>query len=419
MSSSKDRVYVTGLGAVSPLGCDVEQTWRNLIAGVSGADYIKSFDASHWPIKFGCEVKGMEQSAASEFGLPGRAISFGMKAVNEALENSGLNRKDLANPRCALSLGTSISSIDPSLANHFLGEKCDLSSSAQTAHLLGRHGLLNHPGALGGLLAQEYQIRGGTRTFHSACASSGQAIGHGFRQIKRGQADVVICLGADSLMAELMLSGFCLIGALSQRNDDPTGASRPFDRDRDGFVAGEGAAAMILESERNVLRREASVVAEVAGYGETASAYRITDLPENGRGIVEAMQGALEESGLSEQEVGYINAHGTSTQLNDRVEALAIRRVFGSRGARPKISSTKSQTGHLIAGAGAMEALFSILAIDRGVIPYNLNLNESDCGDDINFVQEESVRADIFASVSNSIGFGGTNTSLIFKKATN
>jgi 3-oxoacyl-[acyl-carrier-protein] synthase II len=219
------------------------------------------------------------------------------------------------------------------------------------------------------------------------------------------------------LAGELLLAGFCLIGALSKRNSDPKSASRPFDKDRDGFVASEGAAMLVLEEREHALKRGASIIAELVGYGETESAYRITDLPPNGRGIVEAMHGAVQESGLGYDQVNCINAHGTSTELNDRIEALAIRRVFGSRGCHPFVSSTKSVTGHLISAAGALEAAFSVLSIRDGVIPPTANLENTDCGDDINFVALRPKQAEVFAALSNSIGFGGTNTSLLFARS--
>jgi 3-oxoacyl-[acyl-carrier-protein] synthase II len=274
----------------------------------------------------------------------------------------------------------------------------------------------NHPGTLALVLSSRWQALGPTSTIHTACASSGQSLGQAFLQIQRGEADVMLAGGADSLAGELLLAGFCLLGALSRRNHDPEGASRPFDKDRDGFVAGEGAAMLVLEEREHAVARGATIYAELAGYGETESAYRITDLPENGRGIVEAMRHAIDDAGLSPSDIDYVNAHGTSTELNDRIEALAVRRLFGSRGHVPLVSSTKSEVGHLICAAGAMEAAFCVLSIRDNKVPPTRNLHKTDCGEDIDFVPHVMRQTRVNAALSNSVGFGGTNSVVAFKR---
>jgi 3-oxoacyl-[acyl-carrier-protein] synthase II len=419
------RVCVTGIGIVSPLGHSTESTWANVVEGKSGADYITQFAADTWPTTFACEVRNFELPEASVFAehraYLNRPSEFGVAAALEAVKNSGI--EGAVHPRrLGVSIGASIGAVSPHrLAKLLAG--IDLSaaspeiarqlSKSQSAHTV----LQNHPGTLAGVLSARWQARGPVSTIHTACASSGQSLGQAYLQIHRGDADAVIAGGADSLSGELLLAGFCLIGALSKRNSDPKLASRPFDKDRDGFVASEGAAMLILEEREHALRRGANIIAELVGYGETESAYRITDLPPNGRGIVEAMNLAIAESGLDLAQINYINAHGTSTELNDRIEALAVRRVFGSRGYSPFVSSTKSETGHLISAAGALEAAFSVLAIRDSIIPPTANLHQTDCGDDINFVAIRPKKTEVHAALSNSIGFGGTNTSLLFARS--
>jgi 3-oxoacyl-[acyl-carrier-protein] synthase II len=327
----------------------------------------------------------------------------------------------VAPERFGIAIGAGIGAISPKgLAEILAGMEVkeglpDLSRTVERSrdhHIV----LKNHPGTLAALLSARWLAHGPLTTIHTACASSGQSLGQAFMQIRRGEADAVLAGGADSLAGELLLAGFCLLGALSTRNDDPKAASRPFDKDRDGFVASEGAAMLILEERERARARGARIYAEVAGYAETESAYRITDLPENGRGIVEAMKLAVEDAALDFADIQYINAHGTSTQLNDRVEALAVRRVFGARGLRPMVSSTKSEVGHLISAAGAMEAAFSTLAVHDGKVPPTRNLYHSDCGDDIDFVAHTAREVPVQAALSNSIGFGGSNSVICVKR---
>jgi 3-oxoacyl-[acyl-carrier-protein] synthase II len=422
---SNRRVCVTGIGIVSPLGNDVEATWQNVVAGKSVAAPIKSFDADTWPTTFACEVTdfNLSNEAVSEEHklFLNRPSEFGIQAALEAMKNSGIDGK-VDTRRLGVSIGASIGAVSPHrLAKLLTGlnlsegttELPTVIARSNSAHMV----LQNHPGTLAGVIGARWQARGPVSTIHTACASSGQSIGQAYLQIKRGDADAVIAGGADSLAGEILLAGFCLIGALSKRNHDPKGASRPFDKDRDGFVASEGAAMLILEEREHAIKRGANIIAELVGYGETESAYRITDLPPNGRGIVEAMHIAINDSGMAFDQVGYVNAHGTSTELNDRIEALAIRRVFGSRNCKPMVSSTKSETGHLISAAGALEAAFCVLALRDGVIPPTANLHDTDCGDDIDFVALQPRRKQIEAALSNSIGFGGTNTAILFRRA--
>lgn len=418
------RVVITGIGIVSPLGHTREETWKRVLRGDSAARPITQFAAATWPTRIACEVR--------DFSLPDKALApelrsylnrpseFGVSAALEAITESGI--VGTVDPtRLGVSIGAGIGALSPQdLARMLAGMEVrdglpDLSATVEKTkepYMIIR----NHPGTLAALLSARWGALGPVTTIHTACASSGQSIGQAYLQIKRGEADAMIAGGADSLAGELLLAGFCLLGALSTRNDDPESASRPFDKDRDGFVASEGAAILILEERERALERKAQVYGEIAGYGETESAFRITDLPEDGRGIVEAMEIAIKDSGLKKSEIHHINAHGTSTQLNDRVEALAIRRVFGSNGFMPMISSTKSEIGHLISAAGAMEAAFTTLAVRDGVVPPTRNLWKSDCGEGIDLVAHEARRYPLYAAMSNSIGFGGSNSVVLIKR---
>ena len=408
---------------VSPLGNTREETWKRVLAGESGAGLITQFHAETWPTRIACEVKDFSLSpsavAEAQRKYLNRPSEFGVQAAYEAMLDSKIEGK--INPeRLGVSFGASIGAISPhGLSRLLSGMDIDthqdklhnLSSqveSADESYIV----MKNHPGTLAAVLSARWQALGPSTTIHTACASSGQSLGQAYLQIQRGDCDAVIAGGADSLAGELLLAGFCLLGALSTRNDDPAAASRPFDKDRDGFVASEGAAMMIIEEYEHAKARGAKIYAEISGYGETESAYRVTDLPENGRGIVEAMHLAVQEAGVDYGDVQYINAHGTSTELNDRVEALAIRSVFGSKGAHPMVSSTKSEVGHLISAAGAMEAAFCALAVRDGKVPPTRNLENTNCGDDIDFVAKEMRTEKINITLSNSVGFGGSNSCL-------
>lgn len=414
----KRRVVITGIGIVSPLGPHRESTWQNIIDGKSAARPITQFDAVSWPTKIACEVHQLPnlEGALRPQLRPylNRPSEFGVHAAYEAMGDSRLP-KSIDPRRFGIAVGASIGAISPSqLAKMLVGMpiKSGLPDLNQTVAKSSEKFLTmkNHPGTLGALLSSQWHALGPVTTIHTACASSGQSLGQAYLQIVRDDCDIMLAGGADSLAGELLLAGFCLLGALSTRNDEPQKASRPFDKDRDGFVASEGAAMLVLEELSHAQNRGATIYAEFSGYGETASAYRITDLPENGRGIVEAMELAIKDACLDNSQIHYINAHGTSTQLNDRVEAHAIRRVFGSRGHKPGVSSTKSEIGHLISAAGAMEAAFTALAIRDQIAPPTINLINTDCGDDINFIAEKSRKMPIEHALSNSIGFGGSNS---------
>lgn len=413
------RVAITGIGIVCSLGNDRETTWKRILKGESGADYIAAFDARTWPTKFACEVKNfkLHEDAVAEAARPflSRPGTFGVQAALEAMKDAGIEGK-FDGERFGVAIGASVGGLSPVGVAQVMAGKTRVAMA--TGELQGETTAMmrNHPGTLAGLLSARWGALGPVTTIQTACASSGQSVGQGFLQIQRGEADVVLAGGADSLQSEMLLGGFCLLGALSRRNDDPKAASRPFDKDRDGFVAGEGAAMLILEELSHAKARGAKIYAEISGYGETESAYRITDMPEDGTGINEAMEIAVQDSGLKHADIQYINAHGTSTQLNDRVECFSVRKIFGGRGAHPMMSSTKSEIGHLISAAGGMEAAFCALAVRDSLAPPTRNLFHSDCGHDVDLVAHEARATKIYATLSNSIGFGGSNSSLLIKR---
>ncbi len=434
------RVVITGIGAVSPQGNDRESTWAGVCAGRSGAGPITQFEASTWPVKFACEVRDFKLQADAY--LPqhqkylNRPSEFGLAAAHEAMMDSGLLETQPAADGHAetalscdpelfgISIGAGIGAVSPKELASMLRSLAADGSYAELGRVVqdqteSRIFLRNHPGTLAYLLSARWNAQGPVTTVHTACASSGQSIGQAMLQIQRGEADVILAGGADSLAGELLLAGFCLLGALSRRNDDPKKASRPFDRDRDGFVASEGAAMLVLENRDRAIARGAKIYAEIAGFGETESAFRITDLPPDGRGTVEAMQQAIEMAGLTPEDVGYINAHGTSTEVNDRVECHAVQRVFGEQRMDLCVSSTKSTTGHLISAAGALELMFCVLALRDQKVPPTMNLDHPIPGCAFDFVaHREKVFTNekpLRAALSNSIGFGGSNSAVLVK----
>ena len=421
MRKNTRQVVITGIGMVSPLGLDVKSTWTEILRGTSAAAPIRQFDASSWPTQFACEVPDFELN--SECHLPqhldliNRPTSFGLEAAYQAMKEAAVIDGLLARDRFGVAVGAGLGAISPHDLAQLLSclDKKDVIDALAALMQKQRHShflIRNHPGILATLLAERWDARGPVTTTHTACASSAQAIGQALHFIQRGTVDMMLVGGADSLAGELLLAGFSLLGAISRRNDDPKGASRPFDRQRDGFVAGEGAAFLVLEEETHARERGVAIQGKLAGYGETMSAYRITDLPPDGRGIIEAMCSAIEMAGLQAKDIGYINAHGTATTQNDAGEAEAIRRVYATESNRPYVGSTKSLIGHLISAAGAIETLFAVLALRDQKIPPNRNLTESDCGP-LNFAPAHALAHQFKGALSNSIGFGGSNASIV------
>ncbi|HTG92433.1 MAG TPA: beta-ketoacyl-ACP synthase II [Pyrinomonadaceae bacterium] len=407
------RVVVTGLGLVTPVGNSVEETWTALMSSRSGADYIKKFDAEKFPVRFACEVKDfdpLKYVEKKEARKMGAFIQYAVAAAQEAVTDSGLKVTD----DIAEQVGTYISS---GIGDFWAIER-------EHSKLLndgpGRVSPFFIPSAIVNLASGQVSIRhnakGPNSATATACSAGAHAIGDSFKLIQRCAADVMICGGAESAITPMSVAGFAAMRALSTRNDDPVRASRPFERDREGFVIGEGAGIMILEELEFARKRGAKVYAEIVGYGMTADAFHITMPDETGSGAIRVMQKTLQDAGVEPQAVGYINAHGTSTPYNDKFETMAIRTTFGEHAYKLAVSSTKSMTGHLLGAAGGIEGVFSTLAIHRNTLPPTINYVNPDPDCDLDYIPNEPRPAEVDYVLSNSFGFGGTNAALLFKR---
>ena len=406
------RVVVTGVGAVSPLGLDVERTWQSLIAGRSGVSTITAFDAKDSPVRIAAEVDGFD--AVAVFGRRrarhlDRVVQLALVATKEAIEASKLD------------VATAPERIGVVYASGIGGIRT-LEDGIRT--LIGRGAEwvnpyvvpMMIPNMVAGEIAMEWQLLGYNCCTVTACSASAHAIGTAFDAIRLGRADAVVTGGSEAAVTPVGIAGFAAMKALSTRNDEPQRASRPFDIGRDGFVLGEGAASLVLEEREFALRRGAPVLAELAGYGATSDAYHITQPHPTGDGAVRAMSSAIADAGVSPEDIDYVNAHGTSTPPNDRVETHALKRVFGEN--VPPVSSTKSMTGHTLGAAGALESVFCILAMQNSVLPPTINLDNPDPDCDLDYVANKARPADVRYAMTNSLGFGGHNASLVFGQVT-
>ncbi len=404
------RVVVTGMGVVCPVGNNTADTWQALTSGQSGIDTITAFDPGDLKVQIAGEVKNFDPVALfgpREARRMDRFTHLALAATREAFADSGLEVTADNARRIGSIMGSGIGGVGT------------LIDETQKAVEKGEHWASPHmvpmilPDTAPGKIAIEYGLRGPNMSIATACASSTNALGEAFETIRRGAADAIVTGGAESGILKLVIAAFNNMGALSQRNDDPQAASRPFDRDRDGFVAGEGAAILILESEEHAKARGARIYAEMLGYGASADAFHITAPAENGEGAIIAMEEALATAGVNPADVDYLNAHGTSTELNDRSETLAIKHVFGDAAYDVAISSTKSMTGHLMGAAGALEAFACIMAIQTGCVPPTINLHNPGEGLDLDYVPNEARAMDVRIAMSNSFGFGGHNASIV------
>jgi 3-oxoacyl-[acyl-carrier-protein] synthase II len=409
----KRRVVVTGLGLVTPLGNSVEATWAGLMAGRSGAGPITKFDAAGFPVRFACEVKNFEPLdyvKKKEARKMGAFTHYAIAASDEALADSGLKITE----ENAEHIGTYISSG----IGDFSGiEREHLKFLRGGPRAVSPFFLVS---VLANMAAGQVSIRNGAKGPNSAtstaCAAGNHAIGDSFKIIQRGDAVAMICGGAESTITPMSIAGFAAMRALSTRNDDPERASRPFDRDRDGFVVGEGAGIMILEQLDHARQRGAHVYAEIVGYGATADAYHMTAPDETQSGVIRAMRRAIQDAGIGPENIGYINAHGTSTPLGDIGETLAVKKTFGAHAYKLAFSSTKSMTGHLLGAAGGVEAVFTTLAIQRRKLPPTTNYNTPDPECDLDYVANEARDALVEYALTNGFGFGGTNAALVFRR---
>lgn len=422
----KRRIAITGLGLVTPVGNDTRTTWANLCAGKSGAGTIHYFDASGFPVRIGAEVKGFELPAAIAHAkhtkFAARPQRFALAAAEEALNDAGIRPQSDTAHRWGMSVGAGMMS-----ANYWELETIQKFCTNSDGELQ-TDGFLNpqfpndpvsfcrtQTNAGLGLLLQQFGIRGYATAVHTACASGGQALGTALKVMRRGHVDFMLAGGFDSMLNPIGLSSFCLLGALSTDNDTPQRASRPFDISRNGFVLGEGAGFLVLEEWTAAEKRGAKIYAELAGDGNSCSSYRITDSPPDGDGPIQAIQQGLADAGARPEDVDYVNAHGTSTQMNDKSECAALRAVLGGEVERVSVSSTKSCMGHLIAAAGAVEAAVCALAIRDGIAPVSANVQELDPACQVNVVRGEAHKQRIRTALSNSLGFGGSNSSLVFR----
>lgn len=420
------KVAVTGLGVVSPLGHNTADTWQALMNGHSGVDQIKSFDASFFPTTIASEVKNFDpKHYISDKRILRHNINFNnfaIVAADEALNDAGIMPNETTTSRWGMVVGSGMMNSQFSywqrLQQRFA--KDGQFDSVQYQREFRDFSVLDEfvkslPNTCLGLLLQRYQIRGYATSVHTACASSGQSIGLALSAIRRGDADYILAGGFDSMINPMGLASFCLLGALSTNNDMPAQASRPFDLTRNGFVLGEGAAFLVLENWDKARARGAKIYAELAGEGNSLSSYRITDSHPSGDGAIQAIERAILDAEADKADVDYINAHGTSTKMNDLCESNAIKHVFGSRAKLIPVSSTKSQTGHLIAAAGALEAVFSVLVLHHAMMPMTANLTQDDPDCDLDYISEGPRAKQCKVVLSNSFGFGGSNSSLLFR----
>jgi 3-oxoacyl-[acyl-carrier-protein] synthase II len=419
----KRRVVVTGMGAACSLGLEVPEIWAAMLAGRSGAAPIRQFDSHAFPVRIGSEVDAAAIPLNVTSGLDrflSRAAIFGLWAMDRAWQDAGLERAEIDRNRVGVSIGAStFPVVEGSLRSPELlldGDRYNadayLSLCRDQPTLLAQRDIPS----ISTLLSYRQQLCGPSCTVQSACTSATQAAGEALHAVRTGRVDVMVTGGTDSMMSTICVTGFTLLGALTQLNDCPEKASRPFDLKRDGFLIGEGSGIVIFEELEHAVRRNAAIHAEVVGYGSSSDGYRFTDIHPEGLGPARCMLAALKDAGIGPEDVGYINAHGTSTPQNDRVETLAIKQAFGEYAYSVPISSTKSQLGHLVCAAGGIEIILSALAIKNRILPPTINLDFPDPDCDLDYIANEPRRANVRIAMSNSFGFGGQNGTIVLKR---
>ncbi|MDS0527012.1 beta-ketoacyl-ACP synthase II [Clostridium sp. SHJSY1] len=406
------RVVITGMGAVTPLGNNVETYWNNIKEGKLGIDYIKNVDSSNLDVKIAGEVKDFspeEVIGKKEARRLDRFTQFALVAADEAVKNSGLDLETIDKKRFGVYVGSGIGgliTIDNDIRKH------ESSTNKRVSPFFITMSIVN---LVAGNIAIKFGAKGPCTSMVTACATGNNNIGEAFRLIKNGYADVMLAGGSEASITPIGIGGFYSMKALSPTSD-PKRASIPFDKDRNGFVMGEGGAILVLETEESAKKRGATILAEVVGYGSTCDAYHITSPDPEGEGAADSMLDAITEAGIAKDEVSYVNAHGTSTPLNDKYETIAIKRALGNHAYKIPVSSTKSMTGHLLGGAGAIEAVACIKALQDGFVPPTIGLENVDEGLDLDYVPNVGRKQDLKYVLSNSLGFGGHNATLLFKK---
>ena len=406
----RKRVVVTGLGCICPLGNDTETVWENLIAGKSGVSLISQYDTSEHKCKIAAEVKDFDPAAlfgSREARRMDRVTQFSLTATLQAVQQSGLQIDDTNRDRIGVVIGTGIGGLST------LYEQMQVFAERGPSRVSPFLVPMMLPDSSAGMVAIQLGVRGPNMAVVTACATGTNAVGEAAEIIRRGQADVILAGGSEAAIIPIAMAGLSVMTALSTRNDDPQGASRPFDLNRDGFVMGEGAAVLVLESIEHAHARNARILAELTGYGSTNDAYHISAPAENGAGAARCLRMALDDARLDLTEIGYINAHGTSTQLNDKSETSAIKAVFKEQAYKIPISSTKSMTGHLLGASGAVEALVCVKVLEDQILPPTINYQTPDPDCDLDYVPNTARSARVRHAISNSFGFGGHNATII------
>lgn len=415
---SKKRVVLTGLGVISPVGNDIKNFWEALVNGKTGVARLTAIDPTPFNSKISAEVKGFDPS---RFMTPKQAkrldpfVKYALGAAKTALEDSGLDPKDIVMERAGVYIGSGIGGLHTVEAEHekYLRSSDESKAASKISPFLIPMLIVN---MASGIVSIELGFKGPNSAAVTACATASHSIGDAFKIIQRGEADIMAAGGSEAAITKMGFGGFCALKALSTRNDEPEKASRPFDRERDGFIMGEGAAVVILEELDHALKRGARIYCEMAGYGMSGDAYHMTAPDPTGDGAARCMKAALKDAGLNTEDVDYINAHGTSTQMNDKTETAAIKTVFGKRAYKIAVSSTKGVTGHLLGAAGGAELMACAKAITDKVIPPTINYEYPDPECDLDYVPNEAREFDVNVALSNSLGFGGHNVTLVVKR---
>jgi len=416
---SNRRVVVTGLGAITPVGNTVQEIWNSLLEGRSGAAKLQSLDPSKFSSHIAAEVKDFDPSkylSTKDVRKTDRFVHFAIAAAHQALENSKINLDSEDRNRIGVIIGSGIGGLHTVEGEHkkYIDRGPDKGPSKISPFLIPR--LIANMAS--GEVSICFRLKGPNFAVVTACATGNHSIGEAFRYIQRGEADAILSGGSEAAITVMGFGGFCALRAISTRNIEPERASRPFDKERDGFVMGEGAGVILLEELDHALKRKAQIYCEIVGYGTSADAYHMTAPDPEGDGAIRCMKASIKDAGLKPEDVDYINAHGTSTVYNDRTETIAIKKVFGEYAKKVAISSTKSVTGHLLGAAGGVESIACALAIQNSIVPPTINLESPDPECDLDYVPNKPREMQVNTALSNSLGFGGHNATLAFKKFT-